>query len=158
MVTPSNIKFVTGDMFDTDFDVRINTVNCVGVMGKGIALEFKKRYPDMFSDYRYNCLASLLHPGKLSMWSSFPDEIIVNFPTKGHWREKSKYEYIEAGLKELRAYLERLGAVTVAVPALGCNNGGLEWKRVRAMIKKELSGLQAKISVFKPMEKRSEHT
>lgn len=148
------IRFVSGDMFGQDFNVRVNTVNCVGVMGAGVALAFKQRYPEMFREYKRECDAGRLQPGKLHTWETLSGERIVNFPTKRHWREMSQYEDIEAGLKALRAYLTPLGRITVALPALGCGHGGLEWGRVRSMIEQELTGLEAEISVFEPGDSR----
>lgn len=148
------IRFVSGDMFERDFDVRVNTVNCVGVMGAGVALAFKQRYPEMFREYKRECDTERLQPGKLHTWENLQGDRIVNFPTKRHWREMSRYEDIEAGLKALRAYLSKLGRVSVAVPALGCGHGGLDWTRVSKMIERELDGLEAEISVFEPGDSR----
>lgn len=149
------ITFVTGDMFADDSTIRINTVNCVGKMGKGVALAFKDRYPDMFRYYKRCCDAGEVKPGKLNIWKLKEGGTIVNFPTKRHWRDDSRYEDIDAGLDALRAFLEPLGAVKVSIPALGCGHGGLAWFRVQEKIKLKLSGLDADIKVYSPHDSRT---
>lgn len=144
------IEFVEGDLFDTDADIRVNTVNCVGVMGKGAALGFKTRYPEMFKAYQADCRAGLVQPGRMHVWKSLLGHWIVNFPTKRDWRDPSRYEYVETGLAALRLYLQDLGPVSVALPALGCANGGLDWGKVSAMIERDLGGLEARILAFPP--------
>ena len=119
-------------------------------MGKGLALQFKLRYPAMFASYQEACRAGGLRPGLLHIWQSPDGTQVVNFPTKRHWRDPSRYEDIEAGLNALRSYLEGQGAVRVAVPPLGCGLGGLDWKRVKAMIERKLAGLPAQILLFEP--------
>jgi uracil-DNA glycosylase family 4 len=149
----SSITVTRGDMFATKFDLRINTVNCVGVMGTGIAAEFKRRYADMYHAYRELCVAQQIQPGVLHVWKT-DTEWIVNFPTKRRWSDPSRYEDIEIGLIALRDYLAELGRVKVAIPALGCNNGRLEWSKVLPLIKQHLEGLEAQIVVFEPREKQ----
>jgi len=149
------IEYVNGDMFERKADVRINTVNCVGAMGAGVALAFKKKYPDMFKEYSEECKKKTIRPGKPHVWAEISIDgilTIVNFPTKDHWRKPSEYRYIESGLKWLREYLKDKGDVTVTVPALGCGHGGLEWERVKAMIVNYLEGLDAKIYVYEPAD------
>lgn len=148
------INFVHGDMFATPADIRVNTVNCVGVMGAGVALAFKKRYPDMFKDYQLACEGGLMCPGKLHVWRSLTGDWVVNFPTKRDWRDPSRYEDIEIGLEALHEYLQPLGNVTVALPALGCGHGGLEWGRVSQMIERKLSSISADLRVFAPADSR----
>jgi O-acetyl-ADP-ribose deacetylase (regulator of RNase III) len=148
------IEFVQGDMFATRADIRVNTVNCVGVMGAGAALAFKQRYPEMFKDYQNACNSGRVKPGKLHVWKSLDGDWIVNFPTKRHWKEKSRYEDIEAGLDDLRKYLDTLGPVTIAMPALGCGHGGLDWSRVSKIIENKLEGVNANIKVFAPQDSR----
>jgi O-acetyl-ADP-ribose deacetylase (regulator of RNase III) len=145
------IEFVHGDMFATPADVRVNTVNCVGVMGAGVALAFKRRYPDMFKAYVHDCEGGLVRPGKLHVWRSTSGDCVVNFPTKRHWKDNSRYEDIESGLDALRAYLDILGRVSVTLPALGCGHGGLDWNRVSMMISSKLDGVDAHIKVFEPL-------
>lgn len=148
------LRFVDGNLFDTDATIRINTVNCVGVMGKGVALQFKDRYPEMFEEYRAACEVGEIQPGKLHVWRAPNGETVVNFPTKRHWKEKSRYEDIDSGLEALHEYLEPLGNVKVALPALGCGHGGLDWTKVSEKIKKALGDLKAEIFVFKPSSSR----
>lgn len=146
------LRFTSGDMFEMDVDIRVNTVNCVGVMGAGVALAFKTRYPAMFRDYKRACDAGDVRPGELNIWRTLT-EWIINFPTKRHWRENSKYEDIEAGLRALRRYLDSLGKpVRVALPALGCGHGGLDWPRVSKLIEKYLEPVDAEIFVFEPAD------
>lgn len=145
------IHFTKGNMFDLDAEIRVNTVNCVGVMGAGVALAFKTRYPAMFDEYQRACSSGEVRPGEMHIWRS-ATEWVVNFPTKRHWREKSRYEDIEAGLVSLREYLRPFVGKKVALPALGCGNGGLDWKRVAPMIFSSLNDLEAEIFVFEPAD------
>lgn len=148
------IHYVSGNCFDRAADVRVNTVNCVGVMGKGIALEFKKRYQAMFADYARACRRGEVVPGKLHTYRVAVNYLIVNFPTKRHWRDLSRYEDIDAGLDALRDLLAPLGRVHVTLPALGCGNGGLDWNRVSQMIGFDLGALEAEIFVYQPQDSR----
>jgi len=138
-------------MFATPADIRVNAVNCVGSMGAGVALAFKRRYPEMFKSYQRACREGQLKPGSLHVWKTSSGEWVINFPTKRHWRNPSRYDDIESGLDSLRDYLRSLGDVTVALPALGCGYGGLDWERVSRMIADKLAGLEARILVFKPL-------
>ena len=150
-----NLSFAKGNMFDVPADIRINTVNCVGVMGAGVALAFKRLYPPMFSEYQRKCAARVIRPGQLYVWQSPDGERIVNFPTKRHWRDNSRYEDIEAGLIALKAFLADQGSVRVTLPALGCGHGRLNWSVVSAMITNHLQGLDARITVFQPADSRN---
>ena len=150
------IKFVHGDPFASDIDIRVNTVNCVGVMGKGIALEFKLLYPRMFHAYCELCRGGVLKPGNLHIWYRPNDgEWIINIATKDHWRDPSQYEWVQAGLLALRRYLKPLGPQIVSLPALGCANGGLEWKRVKRMIVAALIDVDATVRVYSPVGARN---
>lgn len=144
------LKYVTGNMFDVDVDIRINTINCVGAMGKGVALQFKRMYPKLYSDYRVECRRGRITTGKMYIWRGANNVHVVNFPTKDDWHKKSEYSFIEGGLVALRNYLRTLGQVSVAMPPIGCGNGGLSWDRIKRMINKHLSGLEATIYVFEP--------
>lgn len=139
-------------MFDTPADIRVNTVNCVGVMGAGVALAFKHRYPEMYRDYKRECEAGVVRPGRLHVWKNLSGDWIINFPTKRHWRENSRYEDIESGLIALREYLAPLRNVRVTLPALGSGHGRLDWTQVSEMIRKHLDGLEAEIIVFDPAD------
>lgn len=144
-------KFIdrTGDLFASGAYILVNTVNCVGVMGKGIALQFKQRYPDMFYQYQVLCKAGKLKVGNVHIWEK-DGVCIINFPTKNDWRNPSQYEWIEAGLKALRFQLKSRPGTTIAIPALGCSNGGLDWDRVKPMIVKELDGLDVTVMLYAP--------
>ena len=148
------LEFVKGDIFDAPADIRVNTVNCVGVMGAGVALAFKQRYPDMFKDYQRDCKDGRVTPGTMHIWKSLTGDWIINFPTKRDWREPSRYEDIDAGLDDLRGYLDGVGPVTIALPALGCGHGGLDWDRVSRMISDKLDGVDAHVLVFEPAASR----
>lgn len=148
------IEFVSGDFFDYDANIRINTVNCVGVMGAGVALEFKNRYPEMFKAYVKVCKEKELEPGKPYVWEEydlFSRCIIINLPTKIHWKDPSEYEYIEKDLLWLKKYLiDENEECVVTLPALGCGHGGLDWSIVKKQIEHYLGELHAKILVFEP--------
>ena len=151
------LKFTTGDMFNIDATILINTVNCVGVMGCGVALAFKNKYPKMFREYRQLCKFRQIQPGVLWNYRTSDDKLIVNFPTKDHWRKPSEYSYVERGLNDLRSRLILYATFTtsdlpvVAIPALGCGHGGLDWDVVKAMITQYLGDLEnVEIYVFQP--------
>lgn len=114
------------NIFDSQCQTIVNTVNCVGVMGKGLALEMKKRYPNMFDKYKDYCDKGLIDIGKLWLYKHSDDKWILNFPTKKHWKNGSEYEYIEEGMKKFVETYKEKGITTIAFPMLGCNNGGLE--------------------------------
>src|SRR5579859_2526666 len=141
-------------MFDALVDARVNTVNCEGVMGAGVALAFKTRYPEMFNDYAAACRENRIRPGVLHVWKR-PGEWVINFPTKRAWRDESRYEDIQSGLEALRGYLLSQGQISLALPALGCGHGGLDWSRVSVMIENSLGDLDARILVFEPADSRN---
>lgn len=118
----------------------VNTVNTVGVMGKGLAAAFKARYPDMGKAYRKLCAEGQIKIGQLWLWKA-PDQWVLNFPTKKHWRNPSKLSYIEAGLKKLVAHYEERGIREIAFPRLGCGNGELDWNDVRPLMERYLRSL-----------------
>ncbi len=151
------IEFVQGNFFDYKADIRINTVNCVGVMGAGVALQFKNRYPAMNAEYVMLCNQGLIRPGKPHVWKSKnlfsnteEDVTIINFPTKDDWKKPSEYAYIQDGLKWLKEYLKDKPNSTITVPALGCGHGGLDWLKVKRLIIEYLSELETKVLVFEP--------
>ena len=151
------IKYVTGNFFDYDANIRVNTVNCVGVMGAGVALQFKKKFPDMFKDYYKACKHDEVKPGKPHVWVKydlFSELTIINFPTKVHWKNPSEYEYVEKGLNWLRDFLRDKNESVVTLPALGCGHGGLEWERVKELIHHYLDDVNAEILVFEPSSSR----
>lgn len=124
----------------------VNTVNCVGVMGKGLAQAFKDRDPAMFSSYRRVCEQGLLEPGKLWLWRG-ADNWTLNFPTKMHWRNPSKLEWIESGLKKFADAYEAQGIKEISFPRLGCGNGGLDWEDVRPLMQHYLQPLPIPIFI-----------
>lgn len=132
----------------------VNTVNTVGVMGKGIALQFKEAFHNNHKAYVDACKRKELVPGKLlAVWDEnlqLGKKLIINFPTKVHWRQPSKYEYIEKGLVALKELLQKEKIRSIAIPPLGCGNGGLDWSIVKPMIENALSGLDADILIFEP--------
>jgi len=149
------IVYKTGNIFDENTEAIVNTVNCVGVMGKGLALEFKKRFPENFKQYVAACNRSMLRPGRMFTHNSFSTEghrYIINFPTKKHWRDPSRIEYIESGLHDLTDVISVFNIESIAIPALGCGLGGLDWSRVRKLIDTILSPLiNVSIVVFEPL-------
>lgn len=153
------IRTKKGDMFAEPVEALVNTVNCVGVMGKGVALEFKHRWPENFKAYKSLCDAKGLKPGQMFVFDTkelFPSEgprYLINFPTKAHWRSKSKMEYIENGLDALVAAIRDYQITSIAIPPLGCGNGGLDWSDVRPVIESKLSCLEGvDIILFAPID------
>lgn len=124
----------------------VNTVNCVGVMGKGIAKDFKEREPEMFTAYRRICDKKLLAPGKLWLWRE-SSQWVLNFPTKQHWRNPSKLEWIDAGLKKFAQNYQKQGITEISFPRLGCGNGGLDWEDVRPLMEEHLRSLPIQIYI-----------
>ena len=140
------LMYVQQDIFKSPAQVIVNTVNTVGVMGKGIAKRYKEIYPDMYKQYQKFCEQHLLDIGKLWIYKS-DTKWILNFPTKKHWRQPSKIEYVEQGLKKFVETYEEKGITSVSFPQLGCGNGGLDWeKEVRPLMEKYLKDLP--IDVF----------
>ncbi|SEL38955.1 type II toxin-antitoxin system antitoxin DNA ADP-ribosyl glycohydrolase DarG [Pacificibacter marinus] len=153
------MTFKKGDMFNEQVEAVVNTVNCVGVMGKGVALEFKNRWPANFKAYKRICESKELVPGQMfvfdteELFASEGPRYLVNFPTKAHWRSKSKISYIEDGLDALVKAISEHGIKSIAIPPLGCGNGGLDWADVRPLIVSKLEGLQdVEIVIFPPMD------
>jgi O-acetyl-ADP-ribose deacetylase (regulator of RNase III) len=138
-----SIRYCTGNLLDDDADALVNTVNCAGVMGKGLALAFKQRHPSMFDKYADDCRLGLVKPGKMHV-VALPERrahdperiprVVVNFPTKLHWSGPSRYEWIEHGLVDLARIIRGSSIKSIAVPPLGCGLGGLDWTRVEPMI------------------------
>ncbi|AXT27817.1 phosphatase [Ruegeria sp. AD91A] len=127
-------------LLEANTQTLVNTVNCVGVMGKGIAKAFKQREPNMFTAYKRICDQKLLEPGKLWLWRG-SEQWVLNFPTKKHWRSPSRIEWVEAGLEKFASTYEEQGVTDIAFPKLGCGNGGLEWEDVKPLMEHYLSGL-----------------
>lgn len=148
------ITYLTGNIFDSKAQVLVNTVNTVGVMGKGIALQFKKAFPSNFKAYSEACKRGEVEVGKLFVYRdsnlTSGEKIIINFPTKKHWRKPSEYSFIEEGLKDLIRVIEKHNLSSIAIPPLGSGNGGLEWERVKKMIEARLTHLPIEIFVYEP--------
>lgn len=146
------VTYVQGDIFQSPAQVLTNAVNCVGVMGKGIALEFKNRYHGLFDDYKTRCDKQEVVPGKPYLWENDRFQIL-NFPTKRHWREKSRLDDVEAGLKYLAENYTNMGIDSIAMPALGCGNGGLLWSDVQPLIEKHLGSIiDLDVYVYQPQQ------
>ena len=141
------ITYLKGDMLNSPAQVLVNTVNTVGVMGKGIALQFKNKYPEMFRAYQKMCDEKTLDIGKLCIWKK-EDKWILLFPTKRHWRNPSKMEYIKEGLDKFQKHANRLGIESIAFPKLGCGNGGLDWEEVRPIMEHYLEPLSIKVYIY----------
>jgi O-acetyl-ADP-ribose deacetylase (regulator of RNase III) len=140
------ITYTRGNILEAGTEALVNTVNTVGVMGKGIALQFKRAFPDNYRAYRMACERGELQAGSPFVYETGwlnPPRYIVNFPTKRHWRQPSRIEDIEAGLTVLAAEIERREIRSIAIPPLGCGHGGLRWQEVRPRIEAALAHLEA---------------
>lgn len=149
-ISPYNhITVCTGDIFDSPAQTLVNTVNCVGVMGKGLALQFKERYPSMFKRYKEICDMGKLEPGKLFIYN-IPESYkkILNFPTKAHWRDGSKMDYIAAGLRKFVDKYKDYGISSVAFPMLGCRNGGLRYSDVFPVMLEFLKVVEIPVEIW----------
>jgi O-acetyl-ADP-ribose deacetylase (regulator of RNase III) len=148
------ITFKVGNLLDAPAEALVNTVNTVGVMGKGIALQFKKAFPHNFKRYREACSKGELSTGKLLVIKDsnllIGEKLIINFPTKQHWKMPSRHEYIASGLIALVKFLKEHPVKSIALPALGCGNGGLDWLSVKPMIVGMLSELSIDILIYEP--------
>ncbi len=133
-------------LLESSAQTLVNTVNCVGVMGKGLAHAFKVREPTMFAAYKRICDQHLLEPGKLWLWRGSPNWVL-NFPTKLDWRQPSKVEWIEAGLDKFVSAFESQGITEISFPKLGCGNGNLEWDEVRPVMERYLGKLPIKVYI-----------
>lgn len=144
------INALIGDMFQSKAETIVNTVNCVGVMGKGVAAEFKKRYPKMFVDYSARCAVKQVKLGEPYLYRDVLGTSVINFPTKNHWRSPSRLADIEHGLNYFVQHYADWGITSIAFPPLGCGNGGLEWSEVGPLIYDKLHRLPINIEVYAP--------
>lgn len=148
------VKLTRGNVLKADVEALVNTVNCVGHMGKGIALQFKKAHPKNFEAYRKACDAEQVTPGRMFVFetgSMLNPKYIINFPTKRHWRGRSRMEDIDSGLNALIEEIEKRGIGSVAIPPLGCGLGGLDWNEVRPRIEQAFSALpKVTVLLFEP--------
>jgi O-acetyl-ADP-ribose deacetylase (regulator of RNase III) len=149
------IERANGNLLEADADALVNTVNCVGVMGKGLALQFKQRHPENFRMYARACKSGEVVPGRVFVvqLTTPPPRFIINFPTKRHWRNPSRLEDIQAGLVSLIEEVRRLGIQSIAVPPLGCGNGGLDWSEVEPLIQSAFAQLPGvRVLLYAPDE------
>ncbi len=154
------IESARGNLLTAEAQALVNAVNCVGIMGKGIALQFKQAFPANSKTYEAACAAGAVVPGNMLIHDNgglIHPRWIVNFPTKRHWRDKSRLEDIAIGLNALIADVNRLGIRSIAVPALGCGLGGMDWAVVRPMIEEAFSALpEVRVLLFEPSGKQTE--
>ncbi len=147
------ITYKTGNLLDAAVEALVNTVNTVGVMGKGLALQFKNSFPENTKAYTEAVKEGRVKLGEVLVIPVNPIgtvRYIINFPTKGHWRYPSKLSWVQSGLKDLKQKIQEQGISSVALPPLGCGNGGLKWEEVKSLIETELAGVSADIIVYEP--------
>ena len=150
------IKLTQGNLLAAPVKALVNTVNTVGIMGRGIALQFKQAYPAMFREYERACKAGEVKLGSVQVFDLGGlvggPRWIINFPTKGHWRAESRIADIETGLKDLVATIRKLHIRSIAIPPLGCGNGGLDWNEVRPRIEAALAEVpEVEVLVYEPV-------
>jgi O-acetyl-ADP-ribose deacetylase (regulator of RNase III) len=148
------VDFKRGNLLEERTEALVNAVNCVGVMGKGIALRFKQVFPENFKQYKKACDAHAVQPGKMFIVSTesllFP-RYIINFPTKQHWKDKSKLQDVKTGLSALVEDIRRYNIRSIAIPSLGCGNGGLDWNIVKPLITEAFADLSdVQVVIFEP--------
>jgi O-acetyl-ADP-ribose deacetylase (regulator of RNase III) len=147
------IRYKTGNLLEDQVDALVNTVNTVGVMGKGIALQFKQAFPDVFREYEKESKKGNVQVGKMQVVPTnalVGPNYIINFPTKKHWKEKSKMIYVEEGLKDLVQVVRKLEIESIAIPPLGCGNGGLNWLEVKPIIEKAFADESIVVHIYEP--------
>lgn len=148
------IHYVKGDLLESEAEALVNTVNTVGVMGKGIALQFRETFPENYRVYREACKNKSFQVGEILVTEDdnliSGHKIIMNFPTKAHWRMPSEYSYIESGLTALKKEIAQRHVKSIAIPPLGSNNGGLDWTRVKVMIENALKELDCDVYLYEP--------
>ena len=142
------ILYVQGDLFQSPAQVLVNTVNTVGVMGKGVALQFKRHFPEMYTKYRELCEKGDFNVGSLWLYKT-PNKWVLNFPTKRHWRQPSRIEYVESGIKKFVETYSSMGIHSIAFPPLGCGNGQLDFRsQVQPLMEKYLQPLPIEVFVY----------
>ena len=151
------VEIKEGNIFDSEKQTLVNTINCSGVMGKGLALQFKRRFPKMFKDYKKRCERGEVEPGKPYIYKDLYEKWILNFPTKKDWRESARWEYIEKGLEYLKAHYREWGIESMAVPALGSSHGTLDWKIIGPEIYKILCEFEIPIELYVPLGESAEN-
>ena len=150
MTRTSNVAILVGDIFDSRAQTLTNTINTVGVMGKGIALGFRQRFPDMYDDYVRRCRKGEVRLGEPYLFQGLLDPWILNFPTKEHWRSPSRLDAIHSGLEYLANHYRQWGIESLAVPSLGCGEGGLEWRIVGPTLLSGLEELDIPVTLYAP--------
>lgn len=151
------IEYKRGNIFKENVEALINTVNCVGIMGRGLALQFKNKFPDNYQEYVKVCKKNQVVPGKMFVYKTnqlLNPKYIINFPTKRHWRSKSKIEDIQNGLDDLKRVIKEFNITSIAIPPLGSGLGGLEWEEVKKIIEQKLQNIDSKIIVYEPLEQK----
>lgn len=148
------IQYITGNIFESPSEALVNTVNTIGVMGKGIALQFKQQFPNNFRAYVKGCKDGTVSVGQLLVVEDnsllYGKKSIVNFPTKTDWRKPSDYSYVEKGLQALVTTIQDKNIQSIAIPPLGAGNGGLDWHKVKNLMETYLGGLNCAISIYEP--------
>lgn len=154
------LESCSGNLLEADVEALVNTVNCVGVMGKGLALQFKQAFPENFQDYQRACQSGEVEPGQMFIVPTGQltnPRYVINFPTKRHWKNLSRLEDIETGLLALIETVKQLGIRSIAVPPLGCGNGGLAWSRVAPLIEAAFAQVpEVRVLVFEPLAAKPE--
>lgn len=155
------IQYITGNLLDSKAEALVNTVNTMGVMGKGIALQFKNDFPSNYKAYQKACQNEEIKVGKMFVTidsnTNSGEKIIINFPTKTTWRKPSEYKYIEEGLNNLIEVIKTKNIKSIAIPPLGSGNGGLKWGKVKKIIEEKLQHLDIDIFVYEPTAQIQEH-
>lgn len=153
------LEYKVGDILSEDVEAIVNTVNCVGIMGRGLALQYKNKYPQNFKEYEIACKKEEVKPGRMFVYQTGQltnPKYIINFPTKRHWKGKSKIEDIESGLDDLTQVIQKLHIKSIAIPPLGSGLGGLEWHLVKQKIEAKLSNINCQILIYEPLEQKIE--
>ena len=145
-----SVSVIRGDLFRSNAHTLVNTVNCVGVMGKGVALQFKNRFPDMFREYARRCSDGQVRLGEPYLWAPLVPPRVLNFPTKDHWRSVAKLQDIVDGLDYLAEHYEEWGIESLAVPPLGCGEGPLDWHVVGPILFRKLSEFDIDVELYAP--------
>ena len=153
------IEYKNGDILREDVEAIVNTVNCVGIMGRGLALQFKNKFPQNFKEYQLACTNNEVQLGKMFVHQTgqlINPKYIINFPTKGHWKQNSKIEDISNGLDDLITIIEKYSIKSIAIPPLGSGLGGLDWKMVKKLIEEKLKNINCTVILFEPLEQKIE--
>ncbi len=144
------IEVLIGDLFASKMQTKVNTVNCVGIMGKGIAQQFKKQYPEMFEDYVDRCKSEEVEEGIPYLFKDLFGNMILNFPTKGHWKNLTNIQKVSTGLDYFIQHYKEWGIESIAFPPLGCGNGGLTWEQIGPLMYQKLSSIDIPIEIYAP--------